>query len=187
MRALLISATILFLTGCTRAEEEVLGRLQKIEVFYRPAPPGKQEADLFLYRLMCDKRTLVCHHWSGIETPEQEVHRLEESIKKWRQLSASRGTSPLALLAATDFAYKGGRVYGGETRLVFYPDSRNIVSMKSVDFSWEKFPWGGAFEKIATDMEVRSTDKQIASLEIGSEARLQKTVEVGTKDAATGP
>jgi hypothetical protein len=187
MRAILISVALLVLSGCSRAEEEALGRLQKIEVFFRPAPPGKQEADLFLYRLTCDKRVILCHHWSGMETPAQEIQRLEDSIKKWRQLSSARETTPLALIHATDFAYKGGKVYGGEVRLIFYPDARNIVSMKSVAFSWEKFPWGGAFQKIATDMEVRSTDKQIASLEIGSEARLRKIVEVGTKDAATGP
>lgn len=187
MRTLLAAVAVLFLAGCARGEEESLGRLEKIEVFHRPAPPGKQEADLLLYRLICAKRTIVCHHWSGLETPEQEIHRVEESIKRWRQMSAAKGTTPLALLAATDFAYKGGKVYGGEVRLVFYPDAKNIVGMKSVDFSWEKFPWGGAFAKIATGTEVRSTDRQIASLDIGTEARLRTTIEVGTKDAATGP
>ncbi len=181
MRALLIPIAILLLTECSRVEEEPLGRLQKIEVFFRSASPGETEAELLLYRLTCDKRVIVCHHGSGVETPEQEVQSLKESIKKWRQLSDARRTSPLALLNAIDFADKDGKVYGGEVHLVFYPDARNILSMNSVDFS------GGLFQKIEPDMEVRSTDKRVVSLEIGSESRWRKTVDVGTKDAATGP
>lgn len=167
---------ILLLSTSVQAAEEVLGQLERIEIFVRSPTPGSREPTLMLYRLDCSERSVICHHGPSTETPDQEVQRISNSIITWRELTETQGTTPIAVLAATHFSDTSGEVH-----LTFYPNEENIVSRKSVDFSSAKFPSGGFFWRIDPDLNIRESDHLLASFEIGCKAVLRTVVEGRTR------
>ncbi|MDR0532568.1 MAG: hypothetical protein LBH01_01290 [Verrucomicrobiales bacterium] len=182
----IILPLILLFCGCSKSNYETL-KLQRIEIFFRAKPVEGSAADLYLYRLTCEDRTLVCCHWSGFETPDEEVKRFGESVLKWQHLSTAQGTKPVVMLYVTDFIHKYEKAYGGETHLIFYPNARNLVSPASIDFSWEKFPSGGLFAKFEPTVTISDKDQCIASFSFDCELLLKKNILRDFKDAATGP
>jgi hypothetical protein len=181
-----ILMTSFLFAACSSQTVESLGKLKKIEIFHRTTTE-KERADLILYRISTEKRQFIFHRFLSDENPDREIGAFTDSLARWEKLYSSNRTKPIVVLHATDFSCKSGKIYDGETRVIFYPDEGNQVSIKSVDFSWKKFPSGGLFRKIEPNLQIVASDRLIGSFDIGVNVILKTELEKGTKDAATGP